>query len=120
MTNQPEKPRTPNLSDWTTRGRIGDSIRRASSDRTSPLRGPVHRLLHSHHEPFSDSSMISITPRKPCLMIVNSFITQNAGTATLAAIGLSLMTVHAGKFSRFIANRVSKRRTGPFVKGPGV
>ena len=35
-------------------------------------------------------------------------------------IGLSLMTVHACKFSRFIANRVRKRRTGPFVKGPGV
>ena len=57
---------------------------------------------------------------KSLLDVVHSFITQNAGTATLAAIGLSPMTVHACKFSRFIANRVSKRRTGPFVKGPGV
>ena len=117
MTTQPKSP-APQTSQTGQPEADRDSIRRASSDE------PV--LYVALFIAFFTAIITFLTVNdfnnatKTLPEIVNSFITQNAGTATLAAIGLSLMTVHACKFSRFIANRVSKRRTGPFVKGPGV
>ncbi len=49
--------------------------------------------------------------------IVHSFITRNAAIATLAAIGLSVITVQVWRASRFIGGRISNRLAGPFPKG---
>ena len=49
--------------------------------------------------------------------IVQSLITTNAANSTLAAIGLSVITVQVWRASRFIGGRISHRLAGPFPKG---
>ena len=51
--------------------------------------------------------------------IIHSLVTRHAGNATLAAIGLSVMTVQMWKFSRLIGCRILRRLAGPFTREPG-
>ena len=48
--------------------------------------------------------------------IVHSLVTKNGANATVAAIGLSVITVQVWSASRFMGSRTRKRLVGPFAK----
>ena len=58
-------------------------------------------------------------PTKTLPDIVHTLITRDAGNATLAAIGLSLMTVQGWKGFQCIASRVRERLAGTCTREPG-
>ena len=51
--------------------------------------------------------------------IIHSLVTRHAGNATVAAIGLSVMTVQMWKLSRLIGCRILGRLAEPFAREPG-
>ena len=56
-------------------------------------------------------------PTKTLPDILHALITRHAGNATLAAIGLLVMTVQPWKLSQFIGNRGRKQLAEPFTGG---